>query len=310
MNAAKPQVCVVGCFQNGKSTLVNCLLDDKVARTGEGCSTTHIKTAYTYGQIQKGELQLREGGTAPCKMKDFVAGKFEDAAAIKGAIVSLWKPLLSEVDIVDTPGFSANDNDTEVAKASLDGADYAFVVMKNSGLSEPEKIVLREVATRKLPCSVLMNCWDSGGPAYWNPESKPNDMIADEVSAQLANMGLDSLCRPIAADVKVWRCNLMWFWWASGHLEDRETPDEVAACREKLELHFKKVGMPPADELAEMSKVVPVREYFQRSAWHLLVHGAGHARVAVQQAVDRWMHGVELAIKEAQAQFAGTGGVK
>ena len=310
MEPRKPRVCIVGCFQNGKSTLVNCLLDDKVARTGDGRATTHISSAYTYGEIQKVELDLHKGGIASCMMKDFVAGKLSDATAIKGALVSLWKPLLQDVDIIDTPGFNANGKDTDAAKASLDEADYAFIVVKNTGLSLPEKEILREATMRGLPCSVLVNCWDSGGSALWNPESKTNDEIADEVSAQIANAGLDALCRPIAGDVRVWRCNLLWFWWASGHLEDRETPDEVATCREKLELHFKKTGIPPADELAEMSEVLPIREYFQRSDWHLLTHGAGHVRIAVKDAVNRWEQGVETAIKEAQAQFAGAGGVE
>ena len=33
---------IVGCYQNGKSTLVNCLLDNKVAMTGSGKATTKL----------------------------------------------------------------------------------------------------------------------------------------------------------------------------------------------------------------------------------------------------------------------------
>jgi len=310
MGVRKPRVCIVGCYQNGKSTLVNCLLDDQVAWTGDGCATTHISSTYTFGEIQKVELQLQNGGTALRKMRDFVAGTLADATEIRGARVRLWKPLLKDVDIIDTPGFNANDKDTEAATASLNGADYVFIVVRNTGLSQPEIKILEEVVKLGLSCSILMNCWNSGGSALWSPEANINAELAEAVEAQVNNAGLAPLCRPIAGDVKVWRCNLLWFWWASGHLEDVEKPEEVARCREELEKYFKKTGIPPAEVLAEKSGVLPIRDYFQRSDWHLLAHGAGHTRVAVQHAVSRWEQGVKQAIKDALANLKGEGGVE
>ena len=52
MDEEKLNIGVVGCFQNGKSTFVNCLLDDIVARTGDGLATTSVNTKYVYGDVQ------------------------------------------------------------------------------------------------------------------------------------------------------------------------------------------------------------------------------------------------------------------
>ncbi|MBQ2850724.1 MAG: 50S ribosome-binding GTPase, partial [Thermoguttaceae bacterium] len=46
----KPQIGLVGCFQNGKSTLTNCLLQNRVALTGEGVSKTKKVTRYVYAK--------------------------------------------------------------------------------------------------------------------------------------------------------------------------------------------------------------------------------------------------------------------
>ena len=42
---------IIGCFQNGKSTLINCLLGAKIAPTGgDGWSVTSANTIYCYSQ--------------------------------------------------------------------------------------------------------------------------------------------------------------------------------------------------------------------------------------------------------------------
>ena len=49
----KINVGILGEFQNGKSTFVNCLLDDMVAKTGGyGLSVTSTSTMYEYGSVQ------------------------------------------------------------------------------------------------------------------------------------------------------------------------------------------------------------------------------------------------------------------
>jgi hypothetical protein len=49
----KPKVAVMGCFQNGKSTLVNCLLGGFWALLGDGKATTSIATRYKYSDTNK-----------------------------------------------------------------------------------------------------------------------------------------------------------------------------------------------------------------------------------------------------------------
>ena len=41
----KPRIALYGCFQVGKSTLINCLMNHYVALTGKGLATTSLVSA-------------------------------------------------------------------------------------------------------------------------------------------------------------------------------------------------------------------------------------------------------------------------
>lgn len=292
LSLGKPNVSIVGCFQNGKSTLVNCLLDDKVAQTGDGRATTHINCSYRFGDIQTITLFHGESIHEEPDLKRFVQGNLRDPQLVTRAEVSLWKPLLKDVEIVDTPGFDANENDTRCALDSIEGADYILLVVNNKGLSAPEKEILKEVAKLKLPFSVIMNCMNHGG--RWNPHSQTNTEICDEIVASIENVGSGTRCYPIAGNQKVWPCNLLWFWYACGHLgeESAEVAEDWAA---DLQTHFRK-KIPSRSELVELSQFLPIRNFFVQNPWFLLQDGAMHTRAVIHRSVSNWCSRITQAI--------------
>ena len=51
MEKDKPTLVILGQFQNGKSTLLNCLLGGEYAIQGEGLATTNCIVRYTMGDM-------------------------------------------------------------------------------------------------------------------------------------------------------------------------------------------------------------------------------------------------------------------
>jgi hypothetical protein len=220
-----PKVGVVGCFQNGKSTLVNCLLDGYFAPTGDGLPTTHLATRYTYGEIETVTLKRPNGTEEPTGLHAFMENyQHGNLCDFTEAIITVHRPLLKDVDLIDTPGFDANRADEERALAAVKESDFALLVLSNKGWSQPEGSVLRqirEITKSRTPCAILVNCCDQ---QRWDPASVANEKIAGEIQAEINAAGLIPL--EVVAGHLAWRCNLAWFWQASGHLER-----EIQLCK-------------------------------------------------------------------------------
>ena len=81
------------------------LLDDKVAMTGYGTATTRLSTLFSWGDVQevKGVSALDTHHAIP--FHDYIGGKNIPDVELSHFEVSLWKPLLQHVCVMDTPGF-------------------------------------------------------------------------------------------------------------------------------------------------------------------------------------------------------------
>ena len=131
----KINVGILGEFQNGKSTFVNCLLDDMVAKTGGyGLSVTSTSTMYEYGSVQNVSYLSKGSKIANSRLVDFLATDSYPSKTDK-VMVSLWKPILNNINIIDTPGFNANEEDTAMATSSLLEIDIAVLVMENKDIN-------------------------------------------------------------------------------------------------------------------------------------------------------------------------------
>ena len=281
-----PKIGIVGCFQNGKSTMANCLLDDRIAATGRGIATTRCLTVFTRGEFKQvnGFGKDDSGKGHPLAFEDYLANR--EPQAWEYLSVSLWKPLLENVDIVDTPGFDADDADDRIAIKSLEELDFAVLVVRNKGLSLIEEGILRAIAKRELPFAVVMNCTESMG-SLWDPSSEANGRICREIEARLRNVG--HIPHPIDGKF-VWPVNLAWFWYAGGHPIPKNGEEERRLAR-ATELHFKirrADRLYSANRIAGASNFLPLRRHLQIVAKHFGIERRSEGKRALALIEESW----------------------
>lgn len=283
----KPRIAIVGTYQNGKSTLVNCLLDEWVARTGLGTATTHIYTRYQWGNLQAVTLTSRDGKPRLLRLREFLDSKADWSKEYSSADVYLWKPLLSHIDLLDTPGFNADSSDDTLAHDGIDQADFAMLVVENRQLSTSETEVLQHLRERLLPFCVVMNCKPQGGAtASWDPANEANQERAQTIEQQIQSLGLT----PISiAGRRVVPCNLAWYWYATGHSEKNKSENTLT---EQVEAHFfdRKARRQRCSflEISVQSGFDPVRQYLQCQPWQALTPGCIPVRTAIFRVFRRW----------------------
>jgi protein-L-isoaspartate(D-aspartate) O-methyltransferase len=254
-------IAVTGCFQNGKSTFINCLLDDYVAQTGWGDSTTHISTVYKRGEIQTVKLYTRNGKKfEDMYLHEFLAidGRGRRNEYI-GAEIEIWKPILANFNIIDTPGFDANAEDEKRAIESLNGSNFAiFVASNQKGLSETEKSVLQRIASLKIPYIIILNCVSH---ERWEPFSRANDSLNREINAMLQMYG--HMPEFVDGKTPIWPCNLLWFWHSTSHYS--ENPENWQKNKRMIKKYFKIEGrqLPNQRMIAEKSNFLPIRRFLE-----------------------------------------------
>lgn len=299
----KVNVVVVGRFQTGKSTLINCLLDERIAPTGgKGVATTQIQTIYQYGQRFMLEV-AKHGAKAGVqdwletdfRPDDFIYGAegFESIAAAK---VSLWKPLLQHVNLIDTPGIDANEQDTGRAMIALDKADFVLVLLENHGMRDSELHLLSEIRERCLPFSVIVNCRINEGK-FWHPGH--NAEIVEDIETQLANHGITPV--PVTGGKSVWPCNLIWFWHSTSKLY---CDDMAEKTNEDIWYFFREQIRPrktvPANLTQKESNFLELRRFLEERKWMTAEKRSTSSETSVspgnrrQSSPDRVPHSPEI----------------
>lgn len=257
---------ILGGFQNGKSTFVNCLLDDLVARTGGyGLSVTSINTHYHYDNIQNVSYLSNGAVISNSKLTDFLTN--ECPQGTEKIVVSLWKPLLDNINIIDTPGFNANETDTNMAVHSLADIDIAVLIIENKGIGETELNILGLLKQNHIPFFVIMNCRDQMGDS-WMPNSSFNKDIAKKNLNKIHEHGL----KPVSIqNEEIWQTNLLWFWFASEQYISE--PEEKQKKYEKTIEFFYGENCNDNSTIKDFclngSNFLPVRQFFANdSLWN------------------------------------------
>ncbi len=257
----KLNVGIIGGFQNGKSTFVNCLLDDMVARTGgEGVSTTSINTKYIYGETQSVSYFSNGNIVGTATVKEFVHTETfsEDIDEI---LVTLWKPLLKKINLIDTPGFDANDHDSKMAENYLEHIDVAIVIMNNKGLSETEWKILQLLKELNIPFFIIMNCTNKLSGSTWLPQSSFNKNLVKEVISTLNNRNM----KPELIDNKIiYDVNLLWFWYACEHYQDMPA-NKIKNISSIINFFFSKeleIKNVSNTKILDFSHFLPLRNHF------------------------------------------------
>jgi len=259
---------IVGCFQNGKSTLVNCLLDDKVAMTGDGRATTHLSTVYEWGHVQQVKgFCAKDNALHLIPFHNYIEGYNLPKIDFSHFEVNLWKPLLQHVNVMDTPGFEDCDEDNETATRSLDKVDFVVFVVTNKALSQIEIGLIKTITRQSIPFTVLMNC-KSTSKGLWEPFSQANQLICQQIESSLKAIGHPPY--PIHGQY-VWPVNLAWFWYATQHMHRNDLGEAEKDLFDDIQYFISKSLNLSTDDcaiLAEKSNFLPFREAIQLIATH------------------------------------------
>ena len=243
---ATVRIAICGGFQRGKSLLVNCLLQRRVARVGQGNRTTSLPVAYEWGANERVEVLNEEGkpvsfdkgGSAILSLEEFLDG-FE--ALNRHAAVELdprLRPVavrvllpderLRQIILVDTPGLDFDAKDTSLAETASDAADFVLLVTLNMQLSDLELKFLLGLTHKGKPCGVLFNCWGPD-PDKWSPDAWLNREHAEDWAASLNG-------------ILHYRVNgqkaFNFVWWAFAENVAGNGPQEAEAWRRRLHGYF------------------------------------------------------------------------
>lgn len=127
-------VAVVGDFSSGKSTFINALLGEDICPVDPRPTTSSI-TYFTYGSELRIERAISDDRREVISHDEYVEGvahgeSDEPTGATAVFHIELPSPELSQLRLVDTPGFNNphNPSDTLVTEDALRHADVLFVV--------------------------------------------------------------------------------------------------------------------------------------------------------------------------------------
>ena len=264
----KINIGILGGCQNGKSTFVNCLLDDMVAKTGGyGLSVTSVNAVYEYGHVQNVAYISKDKNVGNSRLVDFLANNSYPQGTDK-IVVSLWKPILDNIIIIDTPGFNANEEDTAMATSSLVDIDLAVLIMDNKDISTTELKILGLLKQHHIPFFVIMNCKDYMGNS-WTPNSDFNNRIAKKNVAKIHSQGLTPI--PINKE-EIWQTNLLWFWFASEQYLS-ESEDKQQKYIKKIKYYYSEMNndsnLSIKDFCLNGSNFLQLRQFFaEDSLWN------------------------------------------
>lgn len=227
----KPTLAIVGQYQNGKSTLLNCLLGGRYSIQGRGLATTRYNTTYTFGEIPEMRILSPNGSFTTTDLStDSLSRAVDELADGTRISFSIYSPFLLNLSIVDSPGWGVKDKDNKSAESALEDADGFVYVFTKSINEELDLPFLKKIAETGKPLFLVLNCLDKRPPS-----SSVTKKIGDEIVARMQSEGLHGNYHPLFKGVGVYPVNLIWAEYAL-----RCAPaSEQEAVDAKVEVYFK-----------------------------------------------------------------------
>ena len=233
-----PRIGIVGGFQYGKSTLINCLLQDRVAISGVGIATTKQVTRYYFAANPILKAFKKNSSTPYISKKNITRESMEDIikeSDISFCEIGLPCPLLMHIELWDTPGFNANDRDNEVTSTFFEKLDYAFVLISGD-LTQPDIETLHLISNNKVPYTVLYNSKDED---RWEPGTENNKRIRNNCIARMKQLGFGSSIS-IPGQGNVFAINTAWSWYDIVRLQKKT--DFMLSAPEGEDMLFRRIG--------------------------------------------------------------------
>lgn len=154
LRIAKPHIVVIGLFKRGKSSLINALLDHKIAPVAV-TPVTSVITFFEYGEDFKAEIVFENDAKEWIKIdqiEEFVSEELNPANVKKVKYVKVYLPdkLLESIVLVDTPGLgSLYEHNSEVSTSFIPKIDAAvFVLSADLPISKADGEFLKTVSSR------------------------------------------------------------------------------------------------------------------------------------------------------------------
>lgn len=224
----KPTISIFGGFQNGKSTLINCLLRQNIAVVGgQGLSTTKCNTRYSYAE--KTVYSVRKSNGQEFDIDDdfdILSLDCHDEIVVKSP-----NPLLIPNDIVDTPGFNANERESLAAEYMLNHSDFAILLLHNKGMSSIEKEIAVNLTKHRIPFVVIINCYNDLFE-NWAPLSEGNQTIYKTIKSELQSLKTKPFS--VCGEPEIFVVNLIWYWLSIPHNNLLSNNKSIIRCSKLL----------------------------------------------------------------------------
>jgi len=301
-----PQVTVAGCFQNGKSTLLNCLLDDKYAPMGKGVRTTACCSRFFYGEAEIVKLVHDDIGKE--EVLDRIEAIFQQdfrCSPQDHIEITCWKPLLKRIVLVDTPGFDANQVDDHIAQTALEKAAFILFLHDSRQLDQCSIRILQFLRSQGKRILFLMNCKNE---QHWAPQDPANDKIRKTLEVQLKEIGMIDSLLPIQ-ECLVWPCNPVFSWYAQGHLQrdldnrDDSIRKDAEELLESIDYFCKKKKWSASvqkDTLLKHSGILEIRKAVEEAAITPLKMACNNPMAEIKTLAELWSNRISGIIKNKQ----------
>lgn len=218
------RVAIIGTFQVGKSTLVNCLLDQALAIVGMGVPTTHLLCHYKKKRagLPRNLLFYDSRGIElgnPVRFSTSVLrriGKILPEKTIKICFELDDLGWLEKFEIIDTPGLDAIGEmaatDEKLTTKAIAHSDCHILVVPNTQLaSSVIHELLPKIKDTNKPIVCVMNCCASRVSP--DPNAQCNMETAIDIGHQLQDSGVLPCAMRLNNDtIRVLPCNLSWYW--------------------------------------------------------------------------------------------------
>lgn len=206
-------ITIAGRFQQGKSTLLNCLLEGEFAETGNGLRTTACNTVYRYGTQFRKQFIRHDG-----KIFQEIPGEKKTFHPDDRVEVEIPHELLQTVSLIDTPGKNADAKDDDMAANAIEKTDAVLLLLAEKTLGACDMEILQTCRRKNKRVIMLFNCKNN---EIWHPAEEQNQKLCEVIEAQVKNAGLDRLLLNTFGK-NVFPCNLYWAWCALRRESDKK----------------------------------------------------------------------------------------
>ena len=203
----KPLLALTGQYQNGKSTFLNCLLGGPYAIEGNGLITTKYNAKYIFGDCVEARIIHKNGRTTSLESTGEIFSAVDTLQELdKNALmeISVYSPILTDMDVLDSPGCGANKVDDSVATTALDIADFVIFIVQKALDNESDIPFIKDLTSRGKHFTVILNCLNDCSPL-----SEQSSRICDAIFAKLKNEGLTENYVHLSNKFPVYPVNLL-----------------------------------------------------------------------------------------------------